>query len=147
MKWQERPQSENVLIDCLGLQAPLNDDAASKAALACQAEVDALRDTYVSSGRTFGWISPDFQFNTILKTFLFDESRRSTEADESPVDLIDRGSGSTAQDGRGSLAELIGERLERLQNALPEYWTTQEDVLRHRTLPPWTPPHAVFFAE
>lgn len=56
MKWEDFRLSDNVEVDCLGLRANLNGPA-GEAALACQAEVQSLRGSYVGSGGIAGIIN------------------------------------------------------------------------------------------
>lgn len=55
MDWKNARRSDNVEIDCLGLRTNINSPAAD-AALACQAEVTALREKYTTPSGIGAWI-------------------------------------------------------------------------------------------
>lgn len=48
MNWQNREQSQNIEVDCLGKLTPLDGSPESEAALKCQAEIDNIRNGAVT---------------------------------------------------------------------------------------------------
>lgn len=56
MKWENRPRSQNVELDCLGKRTKFDDSPEAQAALACQAALDELQADKVNqlSGTTAG---------------------------------------------------------------------------------------------
>jgi len=48
MKWENRPRSQNVELDCLGKRTKFDDSPEAQAALACQAALDELQTDKVN---------------------------------------------------------------------------------------------------